>query len=186
MKLRLFIAIELPDSIKRSLASLQGKMEKALPPLRWVKPEAIHLTLKFLGHVKEDTLPGIKEIVTAVAEGSRPFTVVFSGIGAFPNMRRPRVVWVGVREESGELRGIAERMDRMAARLGITIEKRPYKPHLTIGRVRGRGGGNFGEALPLFKDEEIGKMRVDEISLIRSELTPKGAIYTALHRARLS
>ena len=188
MKIRLFIAIELGDEEKRALESLQERMKRQMPPLKWVRPGSIHLTIKFLGLIDKDNLPRIEEIVTAVAGGYRPFSVRFTGVGVFPNAHSPRVIWVGVGEGSDTICRMAEELDKLLiAELGLEAEKRSYSPHLTLARVKGRlGRGEINKVLPLFEDEEIGETVVGGIALIRSDLTPKGPIYTTLHRAKLT
>ena len=108
MNIRAFIAIELGTELTGALHLLQKKMKRHLPPVRWVRPELIHLTLKFLGYLKEDTIPRISEIVSLTAEDYRPFSVRFSGVSAFPHSRRPRVIWVGVEEEGNALQRMVE------------------------------------------------------------------------------
>ncbi len=187
MRLRLFIAIELDDKVKQALDILQERLKRELPGLRWVKPNNIHLTLKFLGYTEEDKLPRLKEIVSKAAEETQSFTVTFSGLGAFPNTRNPRIIWVGVKEMSGALQTIVERLEKQVTALGLEAEKRSYKPHLTLGRVKERvGRKNFTDILAPFKNEDVGRVVVGEISLIRSDLTPKGPIYTTVHSAKLT
>lgn len=186
MKIRSFIAIELGDKEKRSLELIQNKLKRELPPVKWVKPAAMHLTLKFLGYVEEDWIPRIVESMDSAARGCRPFRMKLSGIGAFPNSKKPRVIWVGIREESGALKRLAEELEKLLSGIGLEPEERPFSPHLTLGRVKERGGGNaFEGVLTVFKDRDAGEAQVDEISLMRSDLTPKGPIYSALHLVEL-
>jgi len=186
MTIRSFIAIELGDKEKRSLELIQNKMKRELPTVRWVKPNTIHLTIKFLGFIEESEIPRIKEIINTAAENCRPFQMRLSGLGAFPNARNPRVIWIGVREESGVLKQLAAELERLLAEIGVEPEDRAFSAHLTLGRVKERGGRDvFSSVLPTFKDEDAGEMRVDKISLIRSDLTPQGPIYSTLHRAEL-
>ena len=186
MTIRSFIAIELGDKEKQSLELIQNKLKRELPAVRWVKPHTIHLTLKFLGYIDESQIPRIKEIIDTAAKNCRSFQMRLSGIGAFPNARNPRVIWIGVQEESGILKKLTEELDRLLAGIGIEPEDRAFSPHLTLGRVKERGGGDiFGNVLTLFKAEEAGEMRVDKVSLMRSDLTPQGPIYSTLHPAEL-
>ena len=186
MSIRSFIAIELGDKEKRSLELIQNKLKRELPAVRWVKPHTIHLTLKFLGYIEESRIAGIKEIIDTAAKNCRPFQMGLSGIGAFPNARNPRVIWIGVHEASGVLKKFAEALDRLLSGIGIEPEDRAFSPHLTLGRVKERGGRDiFSSVLTLFKDQEAGEMGVDRISLMRSDLTPQGPIYSTLHLAEL-
>jgi len=186
MNIRSFIAIELGDKEKRSLELIQNKLKRELTAVRWVKPHTIHLTLKFLGYIEESQIARIKEIIDTAAKNCRSFQMRLSGIGAFPNARNPRVIWIGVCEESGILKILTEELDRLLAGIGIEPEDRAFSPHLTLGRVKERGGRDiFSDVLTLFKAEEAGEMRVDKISLMRSDLTPQGPIYSTLHLAEL-
>jgi 2'-5' RNA ligase len=182
MKIRSFIAIELGDDEKRALERIQSKLKRELPPVRWVKPATMHLTLKFLGYVEEDQIPRIVEIVNSAARGCGPFRMRLKCIGAFPNSRNPRTIWIGVREESGALKRLAAELEKLLSRIGIEPEDRPFSPHLTLGRVKERGDRNtFESVLTVFKDQDAGEVQVDRISLMRSDLTPQGPIYTELH-----
>ncbi|MEJ2744276.1 MAG: RNA 2',3'-cyclic phosphodiesterase [bacterium] len=186
MKIRTFIAIELGDKEKKCLGLIQNKLKRELPPVRWVKPATLHLTLKFLGYVEEDRIPKIVECMNSASRGCNPFRMRLSSIGAFPNTRNPRTIWMGIREESGALKKIAAELERLLSQIGIEPEERPFSPHLTLGRVKERGDGNvFDGVLSVFKDQEAGEVRVDRISLMRSDLTPQGPIYSELHLVEL-
>lgn len=182
MKIRSFIAIELGDGEKRSLELIQDKLKRELPPVRWARPATMHLTLKFLGYVEEDLIPGIIERMNSASRGCGPFRMKLSGIGAFPNPRNPRIIWIGVREESGTLKRLAAGLEKLLNGIGIEPEDRTFSPHLTLGRVKERGDGRiFDGVLAMFKDRDAGEVQVDGISLMRSDLTPQGPIYSRLH-----
>ncbi len=186
MKIRSFIAIELGDKEKRSLELIQNKLKRELPPVRWVKPATMHLTLNFLGDVEEDLIPRIIESMNSAVRGCRPFRMNLSGIGAFPNSRNPRVIWIGIREESGVLGRLAAELEKLLSGIGIEPEEHPFSPHLTLGRVKERGDRNvFDGVLTVFKDQNAGGVQVDGICLMRSDLTPQGPIYSALHHVEL-
>lgn len=182
MQIRSFIAIELGDKEKQSLGLIQNKLKRELPPVRWVKPATMHLTLKFLGYVEEDRIPRIVECMKSAASGCGPFRMSLSGIGAFPNSRNPRTIWIGIREESGVLKRLAAGLEKLLSGIGIEPEDRSFSPHLTLGRVKERGDGNvFDGVLTVFKAHDAGEVQVNRISLMRSDLTPQGPIYSALH-----
>jgi 2'-5' RNA ligase len=186
MSLRLFIAIELGQEQRDTLERIQGRLKKQLPAVRWVKPASVHLTLRFLGSVKEQDLERVKEIMNEVSSHASPFALWLREVGAFPNLRNPRVIWLGVREDSGTLMRIVERLDTSLKGMEVHSEERSFTPHLTLGRVKEKGGSAvFASILPLFKNESAGDMSVTELSLIRSDLTPHGPIYTVVHRAAL-
>lgn len=188
--LRLFIAVELPDPMRSALATLQDELAGVVPRdvMRWVRPEGIHLTLKFLGDVPEEQCG---EIETALmpAAGLAPFTVTVRGLGCFPNFRRPRVVWVGLEGQTSALHALRDLVEREIAPLGYPTERRKFHPHLTLGRVRRRSSKHdvleLGEQLAETSVTELGQMEIASVSLMRSQLRPQGAIYSCLKRVDL-
>ncbi|MDD5556739.1 MAG: RNA 2',3'-cyclic phosphodiesterase [bacterium] len=186
MSIRLFIAAALGERERKALEIIQGRLRRELPAVRWVRPSLIHLTLRFLGNVREADIPRITEIMGLVAVDNRPFTVKLKGVGAFPSVRSPRVIWIGVTEGTGALVRMAEHLAVLLEDMEIHTEERRYTPHLTLGRVRERGGGKvFESILPLYAGESVGAMTVRELCLIRSDLSPDGPAYTTLHRSPL-
>ncbi len=182
--IRTFIAIELTAPILASLGDLQSRMQRDLPPklLRWVRPEGIHLTLVFLGDIPVEQVDPIAEALTEACAGHSPFTVSVAGMGCFPNVRRPRVAWVGVEEPSGALARLQHDIEQALVPLGFRPEARAFSPHLTLGRVKG-GGRQALEALGAYVERakvHIGAMKVQAVHLIRSDLRPSGAVYTEL------
>lgn len=185
-QIRSFVAVRLNDEIKRELGVAQAllKGKGIVDQVRWVKPESIHLTLKFLGNVRAARL---KEIVVALQQASvgiGPFSLSFGGFGCFPSAGRPNVVWIGVDGDTKTLGHLQSRIEEGLSVLGYRPEKRGFAPHLTLARVRKHvsprerrllGGLIQSESVDL-----IGQMEVHEISLMKSELTPAGAIYAKL------
>ena len=192
--LRTFIAIELDQELKTTLAGIQARLRGAVPPraVRWVQPEGIHLTLKFLGDTPLDKVEQVK-VALARAAGQIPaFTVTVGGVGCFPDARRPRVVWVGVQEPSGSLARLWQTVESQVAPLGFPTEKRPFSPHLTLGRVQRYASGgevrDIGQAVEALAAEMAGaqdEMAVTSVAYIKSDLRPTGAIYTTLVEAGL-
>lgn len=185
MTLRLFIAIELGEEEKKALERIQSRLRHKLPSVRWVKAAAIHLTLRFLGDTDEREIPRIEEAISAAAAGNGAFSFALRGVGAFPDARRPRVIWIGVDEPTGVLMRIAAALHARLAAAGCPAEDRPFSPHITIGRVRERGGGDCTALLSGLRDEKAGLTHVREICLLRSELTPSGPVHTVLRRVPL-
>lgn len=182
--IRAFIAIELTAPILERLGDLQSRMQQDLPPglLRWVRPEGIHLTLVFLGEIPVEQVDRIAEALGEACAAYAPFTVSIAGIGCFPNTRRPRVVWVGVEEQSGALACLQRDVEGALELLGFPPEGRRFSPHLTLGRVKG-GGRQALEVLGTYVEQarvRVGEMRVEGVHLIRSDLQPGGAVYTEL------
>ncbi len=184
-KIRAFIAIELPDPFKDSLSSLEDRLRPAEHPyVKWVDPQGIHLTLKFLGNIATDQVPRIIEAITLASQGTSPLKLQIGGLGAFPNLQRPRVIWVAVTGEVDPLIALQRGIDQALVPLGFAIEKRPFSPHLTLGRLRERASpverNSIGKLVMATKSEGNPAMEVNQISLMRSTLTPSGAIYSRL------
>lgn len=186
MTLRLFIAIEIGEQEKKSLERIQSRLRHKLPSVRWVKPAAIHLTLAFLDDTDEREVPRVLEAMAAAAIGCPGFSFAMRGVAAFPNEKNPRVIWIGIEEPTGTLANYAAKLRTLLSAAGFPVEDRPFSPHITIGRVRERGGPGCGHVLSLFRDETAGVIHVREICLIRSELTPAGPIHTVLHQVPIA
>ena len=187
---RAFIAIELPDSVKAVLSRLQEDLRRGNQhPVKWVGPEGMHLTLKFLGNVAAPAIPDIASAVSASAEPTTPFELGLGRVGAFPNLRAPRVVWVAVEGETTTLAALQERVERALLPLGFEPEKRAFSAHLTLGRVRERASPadrrRLGEVVASLAIEHPARFEVRSISLMRSTLAREGAIYDRLHEAAL-
>jgi 2'-5' RNA ligase len=177
----LFVAVELPDAVRAVIAAGLGRLKRDQPGARWVRPEGMHLTLKFLGERPEGFVAEIDRAAAPALAALPAVRVRLGGGGFFPNQHRPRVAWVG-----GEAEGIerwARAVDDAAAALGVEREPRPFAPHLTLARLDRPWGVQAVEHFRV----EVGKWRVPEFEareavLIRSELTPAGPVYTPLRR----
>lgn len=177
--MRLFIAIPIPEELKRYASSLRQEMEKAGADIKWVEPENYHLTLKFLGDVPEETVNDIIEFLERAAVSSTSFDIRLQGLGFFPNRRRPRVIWIGVEGEIDKAMFLGERVDSYLSAFGFEAEeKRSY--HLTLGRIRSEK--NITQLLnkAAILDESVGSklFTVNEFCLMESQLTGKGPLYT--------
>jgi 2'-5' RNA ligase len=182
--LRSFVAIELPEALRHSLADLIETLSRSNETriIRWVRPESIHLTLKFLGDVDASTMETVRHVVQEVVPEFSAFTFSAAGLGCFPNFNRPRVVWVGLHEQAGVLASLQAGLEQAFSDLGFRREKRAFHPHLTLGRIR-RGVRSadqraVGEALSQVEDFSLGEYRVKEVFLFRSDLRSTGAVYT--------
>jgi 2'-5' RNA ligase len=184
--IRSFIAINLPDVTKDALTKVGQRLRRRAPydSVRWSKVSGIHLTLKFLGDVAPSDLPAIKSVLAEVATRHTRFRFTIGGVGCFPNVRRPRVVWVGVEEETGALAALQRDVEQSLVPLGFEPEKRAFHPHLTLGRtqrnVRSADLRRLGELIATAGVGELGQVHVSAFHLMRSDLRPQGAIYTAL------
>lgn len=189
-QIRSFIAIELPGNVSSGLSQLRSELERREHPfVKWVNAEGIHLTLKFLGNIP---FKQVDEIAEAMKETSRiisPFHLEVSGLGAFPNLKQPRVVWVGIKGETNKLLNLQQGIDAELAQFGFTKEARPFVPHLTLARIREGATPaerrDFGEILVSTSFESSYPINVESVSLMRSQLMPGGAIYTCLSVAKL-
>ena len=187
---RAFIAIELDPAILETLGSLQARVRQDVPPklVRWTRPAGMHLTLKFLDEVPASQIGAIAEAMQGACAPHAPFSFALGGMGCFPNVRRPRVVWVGIDEPSGALSRLQGDVDRAMRPLGFALEKRRFSPHLTLGRVKGRDRGAL-EALGEYVSRakvKVGGMEVTAVHLMRSDLLPGGAVYSELAVAQLA
>ncbi len=184
-KIRAFIAIELPQEIKAALANLQTALGNGKDnSVKWVNPDSIHLTLKFLGNIDAALVPQIKDAMTGSVENVNSLKLEVAEIGAFPNAMSPRVVWVGLTGDLKALDRMHRSLEDSLAALGFAPEKRSFSPHLTLGRVRDKAKKDqrsaLAQQLSTVKPKERPGFSVKSISLMRSELTQKGAIYTEL------
>lgn len=188
---RAFIAIDLPEDLRRGLGDRIDRLRDAMPgvPIRWMRPEAIHLTLRFLGDTGLDQLPELKQSLDNLAGAMPDFAISVGGLGCFPNPQRPRVLWLGVQEESGVLISLQKEVEAMCRELGFPGEKKRFSPHLTLGRIRaGRelsAAAELGRILRADGEDHLAQVRVEEVVLLRSELKPTGAVYSRLATARL-
>jgi len=189
--IRAFIAIELPGQIKAALSKLQDNLRRSKSAsVKWVNPESIHLTLKFLGNVDEAEIPALNKALSEAVKGVATFYLELGEPGAFPNCQVPSVVWVGMGGEIDQLLTLHNNIDRVLAPLGFPPEKRAFSPHLTLGRVRdetlpGERKG-LGENVAALKTGAKPSFKVESVSLMRSKLTREGAIYSCIASFALS
>jgi len=180
-EIRAFIAIELKEETRKKLREIQSELRKLIrSKVSWPKPENIHLTLKFLGDVSIEQVSSIKEELKQINKSFSHFNMSLGGIGAFPNFRNPRVIWLGITTGNEEVIQIATQIDKTTNKLGFPLEKREFTPHLTLGRIKQRV--NLENIEPKFTkyDKLDMDIPVDRFALIKSELNPRGAIYTTL------
>jgi len=181
--LRVFLAIELPGEILHQLAGVQKRLRELLRgDIGWVRPEGIHLTLKFFGDILPGDVGKIAAAVGEVAARQRPLRFSLGGVGVFPDPRRPRVLWLGIDGDVTLLLRFQQAVEMALEGIGFLPEARPFRPHLTLARFRApRALTGLARALEMGGDGEVRWFVAAGIGLIRSELTPRGAIYTRLH-----
>lgn len=186
-RLRLFVAVEVDEEVRKNLAEFQALLKEAGSDVRWVDVQNIHITLKFLGYVEEVNLPRVKEIIKKAVTGVGPFGVRFEGVGAFPRLERPRVVFVAMEDPAEGLSKINSQLEEGFVELGIEKEGRDYEPHLTIGRVKSsRNLEPLVKLLRHYTKQAFGQERVSRVVLMQSELSPEGPTYTELDSFTLS
>ncbi len=189
--LRTFIAIELDQELRDNLGRLQDQVRGQVSPgsVRWVRPEGIHLTLKFLGDTPLEKVEEVKAALGRAAAEVGPFTFTVAGLGCFPNTRSPRVVWVGIEEPTGALVRLRDHVEAEVSPLGFPTERRSFSPHLTLGRVQRRASKSevreVGQVVAATAVGIVDEMAVGAVWYIKSDLRPSGAVYTALVEAKL-
>ena len=187
--MRAFIAVEVSAEIKAVLGRIEEHLKYAGADVKWVKPEIIHLTLKFLGEIPEQKAEEVAKALDGIASATKPFDLTLKDIGAFPKIEFPRVVWAGLDKGAAECAGLAAKVEEAMSGLGFAKEDRPFSSHLTIGRVRSslnraKLKEKMASAAANFKLSEVIPYRVASIILFQSKLTPQGSIYTKLHEAQ--
>jgi 2'-5' RNA ligase len=177
--MRLFVALEIPSAVRENLAALLESLRAVSPQTRWVRPENLHVTLKFMGEVPETKLAATRSVLAGV-RSDQPVTVDFRGLGFFPNEKRPRVFWAGI-EASPNLKTLAADIESVVEKLGIPREQRPFSPHLTLARFEPPGlPEKLRSAIQENATREFGSLRTNQYHLIESKLKPSGAEYTTL------
>ena len=185
--LRAFIAIKLSDELKCHIREVQAELKRRAfgrDGLGWVRPEGIHLTLRFLGDIAEEQVEALGVLLRDAAAGMKPFVLDARGIGAFPNPQAPRVIWLGLQgtpESMAALHRMHARVEDGVAGLGFPRESRAFTAHLTLARVRNRqSGAALAKVLEANQDRAVGSFTAASVGLIKSELRPAGAVYTTL------
>jgi len=184
--MRCFIALDMPEAIKDSIGAIIEKIMVSARGVRWVPPLNLHMTLKFLGEVNEESVPAIKAALSEVAVRSAPFSVTVRGAGAFPNPKHPNILWIGM-EGPEELKMLYRGIDDAMSGLGFKRENRDFSPHITIGRVKDKKGIEpVIKELDNFRDASFGSVEVREVLLMKSELKQAGAEYSKVAVFKLS
>jgi 2'-5' RNA ligase len=181
-KIRSFLALDPPEEVLGEIAAIQDRLRKLIQgDMRWVRPEGIHLTLKFFGDISGADVANIATVVGKAAEKEAPFSLAIGGAGVFPDLHRPRVLWLGMSGDVERLRVFQKAIEQALFRIGFPREERPFRPHLTLGRIRNaKGLTGLTRMLEMGAECTAGRFITSGLGLIQSELTPMGAIYTRL------
>ena len=192
--MRLFIALELPDEVKQAAAKVMGRLKSSGADVKWIRPELMHVTLKFLGEVEPERAKAIGASLEEACGKTKPLALFMAGAGSFPARGKPKVVWLGL---GGELEGLAKLSQRVYSSmegLGFAPEDRPFSPHLTLGRMRRpeKGAKKGQDGAAELKRELAGlagyrgpDFVVDRVGLIKSTLKPSGPVYEKLQAVKL-
>jgi 2'-5' RNA ligase len=185
VKKRIFIAIDISEEIREAAANYIKRMSEQFPhaPVKWERPGKLHLTIKFLGSTEEALIPGVIDLISDSAKQSHPFEISIGGTGAFPSVKSPRVLWLGVSEPTGALKDLAGRSDKDCAAIGFEPETRAFKPHLTLARIR--DPGHAAEIGAVHAASQFGPLRFtcDRLVIYESHLGRDGSTYEWLHAA---
>jgi 2'-5' RNA ligase len=184
---RAFIAVPASEEVRQTVEEVVKGLRWTGADVKWVEPQNLHITLKFLGRVPLDQVESLRSALREGLRGSRAFDLSVEKVGCFPGGQRPpRVIWVGLEGEVDRLRTIAATVEETCASLGFERENRGFRAHLTIGRVR-RGSGGLRELTQAVESAGFNplKLRVDRVNLVRSRLSPKGPTYTVLESVAL-
>lgn len=175
---RIFVAVALAPALLAAVSGMRARLAEAESTLRWVPPENLHFTLKFLGGITPPQLAGVVAAAREVAARTQRFSIMLAGLGAFPSARRPRVVWVGVSSGADHLVALAEHLDVVLRPAHASREDRPFRPHLTIARVRDAAPvRDLSKEIDALRELEWGCQTVGAICVMESHLRPSGAIY---------
>jgi 2'-5' RNA ligase len=175
---RTFICIEVPESIKERIASLQQELRRSAAAVSWVKPSNIHLTIKFLGDVSASKIETIRTAVERAANPLNEFEIEVGGAGCFPSPRSPRVLWVGLTDIAESLKQLHAGIEDELALAGFAREAKRFSPHLTIGRIRVPKGASLVAEDLIARGFEPERFQAREVIVMRSDLSPKGSIYS--------
>ena len=183
--MRAFIGVEIQAEFKEKIKQLQEKIAESGADIKFVEPENLHFCLKFLGEVEESKINKIKEVLEKVCAQFEPFEVEISGLGCFPSRNYINAFWLGIKNPQAII-ALAELIDSSLAELGFEKEKRPFTPHLTLGRVKtGKNKLELVDMIRQLEKVEIGKMQVKEVKLFESVLKLKGPVYNEIFYIKL-
>ncbi len=184
--IRSFLAIEIPGTILKKIDEVQRDLKSTGADVRWTSPEKIHLTLKFFGNIEESEFELIVKSLEGPARDTSCFSLKVRGIGAFPHIKSPRVIWMGLVDGREILAPFQKQLEKDLEKIGYVPEERKFHPHLTLGRMQsGKGKEGLIGRMEKYREEEFGEFQVERIVLFKSDLKPTGPIYTSLKELNL-
>ncbi len=181
--MRVFIAINLPKEIKEKLAEIQNQLKTFDLPIRWVKPENIHLTLVFLGHIKENKVAEVTEVTKATVGRFKSFDIQIKDLEVFPDERRPRLISIGVKEGQ-HLLDLQSSLEKGLHEAGFSLEERKFSPHLTLGRIKEKVA-NLKNLTQKMGNVDLGMYRVEKVNVMESRLSEEGSRYLTIRSIKL-
>ncbi len=183
--IRCFVAIEIPMKIQNLILEIQGRLHNKLPKATWTKPGNHHLTLKFLGNVKQHQITRIKDVLSVVASKSEQFKTEIGGLGVFPNWERPRVLWIGLKQGNQKIRTLSASINKGMEVLHYPIDTR-FHPHFTLARFKKQVNiQNSSDSFSQYETLANSDFLINEFTLVKSELHPNGAVYTPINTFKL-
>lgn len=184
--MRAFIAIPIPGPCLETIARIQHGLRESAADVRWTAISSIHLTLKFLGEVDPAIIPELAESLRVVSHGMQAFNLRLSGLGSFPNQKNPRTIWCGILGDTEALSNLQQGIETACMKSGFAPEDRPFRPHLTLGRLKGkRNLDSLADRIKAGSDLECG-FSADHFNIYKSVLKPQGAVYTVLETVQLN
>ena len=181
MNIRLFVAVEITEEIRKKLAEFQDELKKVDADVGWVAPENLHITLKFIGYIDEEKIDAVINIIKDSMTHIRPFDLSYVGVGTLPTEKNPRVIFADIIDVGRVLTKIHERLDNQLVALGVEHEDRKFEAHLTVGRIKTRRNvRKLIEDLNSYNGFDFGSEQVTQVVLMKSDLSPEGPIYTKL------
>jgi len=185
--IRAFIAVEIDDQTKEKISELITWLKKSNADAKWITHDQMHLTLKFLGNIDEDKIRDISGALSLISGNFKSFTISLSKIGAFPNLNRPRVIWLGIDRGADSLKSLADKIENDLEKLGFTRQIREFQPHLTLARIRSakniRGLVKLAGQTAFTPGKDI---KINKLILFQSDLNPKGSIHTVILEKNLT
>jgi 2'-5' RNA ligase len=184
--IRSFLAIEIPRTILKKIEEVQEDLKSSRADVRWVNPEKIHFTLKFFGNIDESRIDPIVKSIERSTQTISPFSLKVRGVGAFPHLKNPRVIWMGLVDGKEVLVSFQKQLEKELEKIGFEPEERAFHPHLTLGRMKSsKAREELTGRMERHQEEEFGDFQVERIVLFKSDLKPTGPIYTPLRELRL-
>ncbi len=181
--IRAFIALDISEETRAEVARIEKELKDSGADVKWVNPASMHLTLKFLGNVREDSIAALAVKLDEIAAVNEPFDAILHDLGVFPKWDYPRVVWIGLNEGADRVKKLAKETEEAMAGEGFARDDRPFSPHITIGRVRTAKNKDKLKRIADGLTVNPVTSRVSRVTLFRSELSPGGSVYTPLHAA---